>query len=211
MTNPRKEILDKVYAAQTDAEREAAYDAWANRYDEDVLSFGYRIPAVTAAVFARFVDVDTAPILDAGCGTGLQTEALVLAGYGPFIGIDLSTEMLAIAGSKGLYESTYKMALGRGLDFDVDSFAATLCIGAITPGHAGPDSFADLIRVTQPGGLVIFSLRTDAGQLPEFPEAVERHEQDGEWRRRFATHSFPSLPHGEPDVTGAMYVYEVLR
>ena len=61
-------ILDKVYAARTDAEREAAYDAWANRYDADVFGFGYRIPGVVAAVFGRFVDTSCAPILDAGCG-----------------------------------------------------------------------------------------------------------------------------------------------
>lgn len=209
MTEPDSDILEKVYSARTDTEREAAYDAWANSYDRDVLSFGYRIPAVVAAVFARFVDIDTRPILDAGCGTGLQTEALALAGYGPFIGIDLSSEMLAVAKRKGLYESLHKMALGDGLDFDVDSFPATLCIGAITPGHAGPASFADLIRVTQPGGLVIFSLRTDPGQLPEFPEAVEEHVRRGEWKHRFSTDGFPSLPTGEPDVAHAVYVYEV--
>lgn len=211
MPNTDSEILDKVYSAQTDAEREAAYDAWANRYDEDVLSFGYRIPAVAAAVFARFVDPETGPILDAGCGTGLQTEALVLAGYGPFTGIDLSSEMLAIAERKRLYASLQKMALGSGLDFDEDSFPATLCIGAITPGHAGPESFADLIRVTRPGGLVIFSLRVDADQLPAFPEAVAAHEKQGDWKRRFKTDGFPSLPTGEPGVEHAVFVYEVLR
>jgi SAM-dependent methyltransferase len=210
MTETDKDILDKVYSATTDEEREAAYDAWANRYDDDVLSFGYRLPAVAAAVFGRFVNIDAGPILDAGCGTGLQTEALVLAGYGPFTGIDLSSEMLAIAERKNLYESLHKMALGSGLDFDVDTFPTTFCIGAITPGHAGPESFADLIRVTQPGGLVVFSLRVDDGQIPEFPEAVRAHEEQGDWKLRFKTDGFPSLPTGEPEVEHAVFVYEVL-
>lgn len=210
MTHSDSDILDKVYAATNQDESEKAYDAWANRYDADVFNFGYRIPAVAAAVFGRFVSLESSPILDAACGTGLQTEPLVLAGYGPFIGFDLSTEMLAIAKRKGLYESLHKMALGGGLDFDADSFPVTLCVGAISPGHAGPKSFVDLIRVTEPGGLVIFSLRVDQGQDPEFPEAVAEHERQRDWKRRFATEGFPSLPTGEPDVAHAVYVYEVL-
>jgi len=211
MSGKDTEILDKVYAAETVAEREAAYDAWANQYDDDVCRFGYRLPAVAAAVFGRFVDINAGPVLDAGCGTGLQTEPLVLAGYGPFIGFDLSSEMLAVAERKGLYQSLHKAALGEKLPFDTDGFQTTLCIGAITPGHAGPDSFPELIRVTCPGGLLIFSLRVDAGQSPEFPAAVETHEKQGDWLKRFVTPGFPSLPAGEPDVKHAVHVYEVLR
>lgn len=211
MSHSDDDILDKVYAASSPEESEKAYDAWANEYDSDVLSFGYRIPAVAAAVFGRFVNVTSAPILDAACGTGLQTEPLVLAGYGPFIGFDLSNEMLAVAGRKRLYESLHKMALGDSLDFDADSFPISYCIGAISPGHAGPGAFTDLIRVTEPGGLVIFSLRVDEGQQSEYPDAVARHERDHDWKRVFATEGFPSLPNGEPDVAHAVYVYEVLR
>lgn len=205
------DILNKVYSAASPQESEAAYDTWANKYDADVFSFGYRIPAVAAAVFCRFVDVGSKPVLDAACGTGLQTEPLALAGYGPFVGFDLSSEMLSIAKQKNLYESLHKMALGGGLEFDADSFPVTYCIGAISPGHAGPDSFADLIRVTEPGGMVIFSLRVDEGQQPEYPEAIAAHERAHDWKRVFATDGFPSLPTGEPDVAHAVYVYEVLR
>lgn len=205
------DILGKVYSAASQEEIESAYDAWANQYDADLFSFGYRLPAVAAAVFGRFVDVEAAPILDAGCGTGLQTEPLVMAGYGPFTGFDLSNEMLAVSRRKKLHESLHKMALGGGLGFDADSFAVSFCIGTITPGHAGPDSFKDLIRVTEPGGLVIFSLRTDDGQDPAYPEAVLRHERERDWKRRFVTDGFPSLPNGEPEVISAVYVYEVLR
>lgn len=211
MSQSDDDILHRVYSAGTRDESEEAYDTWANKYDADVFRFGYRIPAVAAAVFGRFVDVDSNPILDAACGTGLQTEPLVLAGYGPFIGFDLSNEMLAIARRKNLYESLHKMALGDGLDFDADSFPVTYCIGAISPGHAGPDAFKDLIRVTEPGGKVIFSLRVDAGQQPAYADAVIDHERERDWKRVFATDGFRSLPAGEPDVAHAVYVYEVLR
>ncbi|MGA8259896.1 MAG: class I SAM-dependent methyltransferase [Arenicellales bacterium] len=209
MSTRDHDILDKVYAAKSDSEREAAYDAWANHYDADVFKFGYRLPAVLAAVFARFVDIDAGPVLDAGCGTGLQTEALVLAGYGPFVGVDLSSEMLSIARRKGLYKSLHKMNLGQ-LDFEADNFRTSLCCGAISPGHAGPETFAELIRVTRPGGLVVFSLRVDDGQLPEYPSAVRAHEREKRWKRLFATEGFPALPTGDPEVEDAVYVYRVL-
>ena len=209
MSTKNGDILDRVYSAKTDPEREAAYDAWANHYDADVFKFGYRLPAVLAAVFGRFVDVDAGPVLDAGCGTGLQTEALVLAGYGPFAGVDLSSEMLSIARRKALYESLHKMNLGQ-LDFEADSFKTALCCGAISPGHAGPETFAELIRVTTPGGLIVFSLRVDDGQLPEYPSAVRSHEREKRWKRLFATEGFPALPTGDPEVEDAVYVYQVL-
>jgi predicted TPR repeat methyltransferase len=210
MSTKDGEILDKAYSARTDTEREAAYDAWANRYDADVFKFGYRIPAVLAAVFARFVDIDASPVLDAGCGTGLQTEALVLAGYGPFVGCDLSSEMLSISRRKGLYKELHKMSLHE-LEFDADTFKTAMCIGAIAPGHAGPKCFAELIRVTKPGGLIVFSLRVDdEGSSSEYTAAVHSHEREKHWKRLFATPGFPSLPTGEPEVEHALYVYKAL-
>ena len=118
--------------------------------------------------------------------------------------------MVAVAKRKALHQSLHKMALGRELSFDSGSFQATMCIGAITPGHAGPESFDELIRVTRSGGVVVFSLRVDEGQLPEYPAAIQVHEREGRWRRRFATPGFPSLPFGEPDVRHTVFVYEVL-
>lgn len=211
MPGSDSDILDRVYSAASREESEKAYDAWANQYDADLFSFGYRLPAVAAAVFARFVDTGSGPILDAACGTGLQTEPLVLAGYGPFIGFDLSREMLAVARRKNLHESLHRMILGGGLNFDADGFHVAYCIGGISPGHAGPEAFRDLIRVTEPGGLVIFSLRVDPGQEPQYPDAVAAHEREHDWKRLFATEGFPSLPAGEPEVAHAVYVYEVLR
>lgn len=210
MSTKNGDILDKVYSAKSDSEREAAYDAWANHYDADVFKYGYRLPAVLAAVFGRFVDVDAGPVLDAGCGTGLQTEALMLAGYGPFIGVDLSSEMLSIARRKGLYQSLHKMSLGQ-LDFEADSFRTTLCCGAISPGHAGPETFSELIRVTRPQGLIVFSLRVDDGQLADYPSTVRKLERAKRWKRLFVTQGFPALPTGDPEVEDAVYVYRVLN
>lgn len=203
-------MLDRVYGAKTPDEQETTYDAWSAQYERDLCAMGYRLPQIAAAVFTRYVPADAAPILDAGCGSGLQTEALVALGYGPFTGIDMSEGMLSVARSKGIYQELRQMALGGRLDFPDDSFAAVLSMGTITPGHAPAESFEDLIRVTRPGAPIIFSLRDDAGQEPEYDEACDRLREAGRWRHVFSTGSFKVMPYGEPEVTTCVHVYEVV-
>ena len=200
-------IIQRVYSATTDQERKSAYDDWAEQYDADLANMGFRLPSVAAAVFARFVEPGDGPILDAGCGTGLQTEPLHLTGYGPFTGIDLSAGMLEVARRKNIYAELRQMAMGAPLDFEDQSFASAISMGAITPGHAPANSFDELIRVTRAGGLIVFSQRTDNGQDPAYPNAVAAHEQSGAWRKVYVSAPFVTMPVGEPDVVTSVFVY----
>lgn len=199
--------VSKSYGAKTTEEAAAAYDDWARQYEPDLCAMGYRIPAVIASVFTRFVPVESAPILDAGCGGGIQAEPLAMLGYRPIIGIDFSEGMLNVAREKNIYAELRQMVLGGRLDFPDDHFAAVIVSGVITPGHAPADSFDDLIRITKPGAPVIFSLRDDPKQEPEYPAAVARLEKDGAWKAVFSTDSFHSMPYGEPEVTHRVHVY----
>lgn len=210
MIELKNEKIERVYTARTDDERIAAYDDWAAQYEADLLAFGFRLPPICAAVTARFVEPGTGPILDAGCGTGLQAEPLHAAGYGPFVGIDLSDGMLAVDQRKGIYQALHKMKMGERLDFADGAFPVTITMGAITPGHAPAAAFDELIRVTAPGGLVIFSLRVDAGQEPDYDAAIAAHTAAGRWEMLFATPRFVTMPLGEPDVENKIFVYKIL-
>ena len=207
MTNS---MVDRVYSAKTQDEQEAAYDEWSAQYERDLCAMGYRLPAVAAAVFARYVPTNAAPILDAGCGGGLQIEPLTTLGYRSITGIDLSEGMLSVARGKGIYAELHRMALGGRLDFPDDCFAAVLSTGTITPGHAPAESFEDLIRVTRPEAPVIFSLRSDAGQDPKYAETCDRLEAAGRWRHIFSTAEFVPMPYSEPDIKARVHVYEVV-
>ena len=57
------------------------------------------------------------------------------------------------------------MTLGEKLDFPDDKFAAIISSGTITPHHAPPKSFEELIRIG-PGAPIIFSMRDDPAQEP---------------------------------------------
>ena len=200
----------KVYAAASVEEQRAAYDDWAASYERDLFAMGYRLPAVAASVFARFVPPGAEPILDAGCGGGAQAEPLALLGYRAITGIDLSEGMLSVARSKGIYSELKQLALGAQIDLPEDHFAAVLSTGAITPGHAPPESFDGLIKVAKPGAPIVFGLRVDEKQDPAYPAALARLEQAGAWRQVFATGKFQTMPYGEPEVWNAVYVYEAL-
>ena len=89
--------VSKSYHANSVEEQQEAYDNWAVQYEADLCAMGYRILAMITAVFTRYVPVGTAPILDAGCGGGIQAEPLAMLGYGPIMGIDLSDGMLEVA------------------------------------------------------------------------------------------------------------------
>lgn len=207
MTNS---MINRVYSAVSQDEQEEAYDEWSLDYERDLCAMGYRLPAAAAAVFAQHVSLDAGPILDAGCGTGLQAEPLATLGYGPIIGIDLSKGMLSVARGKTIYAELHQMALGHRLGFSDGSFAAVFSMGTITPGHAPAESFEELIRVARPKAPIIFSLRSDEGQDPSYAETCNRLEAAGHWRHVMSTSEFVTMPYSEPDIKSRVHVYEVI-
>lgn len=206
---PENELL-QVYNATSASEQKQAYNSWAADYERDLCNMGYRLPAIIAAVFARFVDIETSPILDAGCGGGMQTEPLSLLGYTGITGIDLSEGMLEIARQKALYKELHQMVLGEPLDFADHRFSAVISSGTITPGHAPPETFSELIRVTKPDGLIIFSLRVDAEQDPAYAIQIDKHSDAKHWQHIYTTPAFQTMPYGEPLVKNCVQVYKVL-
>ena len=201
--------VEKVYAATTVEESEKAYDGWANAYESDIFKYESRFPFVPAAVFTRFVKPGEGKILDAGCGTGLQIEPIFLAGYDAITGIDLSEGMLAIAKRKNMYSELYQMTLGERLNFDDDEFANTITVGTITPGHAPPHSFEELIRVTKKGGRIIVNLRSDKNVDPSYPAALKKYEDEAKWQQIFKSAKYMAMPLDPTQVLTTVYVFQV--
>ena len=201
--------VSKSYQASSLEEQQEAYDSWAAKYEADLCAMGYRIPAMIAAAFVQHVPEGAAPVLDAGCGGGIQAEPLAQLGYGPIVGIDLSEGMLEVARAKNIYAELHQATLGERLSFADDHFAAVISSGTITPKHAPPESFEELIRVAKPGAPIVFSMRDDAAQEPEYPAMLASLEAAGKWAPVFQSASFYSMPYGEPEVTHRIHVYRV--
>jgi predicted TPR repeat methyltransferase len=202
--------LQKVFAARNNRELTEGYDAWAERYDQDVLRLGYKIPAIVTGFAGRYLRPDEGKVLDAGVGTGILGEILKPLGYESLVGIDLSQGMLERAHQKGVYRTLHQMVLGERLDFPNDAFIGTVSVGVFTAGHAPLESFEELIRVTKPGGYIIFSIRTDVYLNEGYKDKQDALEREKRWRLAEVSEAFRSLPFlGEPQVESRVFVYEV--
>jgi SAM-dependent methyltransferase len=200
---------DRVYAAKTVEETEAAYQGWAATYEADLYKAAYRGPAWGAAMLCRHVEPGDSPILEAAVGTGMVGDLLSGFGYENLVGIDLSDDMLAIARHKNLYSDLLRMRLGGALDFPDNHFAASLIVGAFTPGHAPPESMPELVRVTRPGAPIIFTLRVDGGAAEPFIALQNSLEEQGLWSQIEKTSPMNMMPLSEPDVFHRVFVYQV--
>jgi predicted TPR repeat methyltransferase len=154
----REERLKAVYGSTDAQQLEQAYDAWAEEYDQDLAAFGYTTPAIVLGLVARHIPTDAGQILDAGAGTGIVGSLLATIGYRDLVALDLSAGMLEVARQKRIYRTLHQAALGGTLPFEDDRFAGMVCVGTFTAGHVGPDALDDLVRVTRPGGVFVYSL-----------------------------------------------------
>lgn len=202
--------VERVYQARTPAELAAEYDRVAESYDAALVEdHDWRMPDIVAGIAAWLLP-RSARILDAACGTGLVGAGLHRFGFADLHGIDISPGMIAVAGRKDVYRSLRVGTLGEPLPYEDASFDAFTVTGAFTPKHAPAESLDELVRVTRPGGLAIFSLRADVDQ-PDFAARIATLTAAGRWALVRAGADFQSLPRAEPHVRNRLYVYEILR
>ena len=184
-------------------------DQWAANYDKDLEEdFAGNAPQTAALVFAELVP-NSAKVLDAGAGTGLVAQALYPLGFRDMVAMDLSLGMLEEARAKNVYRTFHQMTLGEKLDFDAGAFDAVISVGVFTLGHAPASAFDELVRITRPGGFIVFSLRTDVYQEGGFKEKQAELESAGKWTLAQVTEPFQPLPKGEPEVYHQVWAYRV--
>jgi SAM-dependent methyltransferase len=185
------------------------YAGWAEDYERRILGNGYSTPAVAAGLVGRYVVPEEGPIFDAGAGSGLMGVVLAPLGYKDLVGIDVSPDMLELARSKDVYKDLREMELGARLDFPDDTFAAVVSAGVFAAGHAPPESFEELIRVTKSGGHMIFSVRTDVYVEGGFKDKQEALEREGKWQLLEATEPFAHLRFEDPELKVQIFAYRV--
>ncbi len=201
--------LQSVYKAKDTQEAEELYDRWAEDYEQRIVSWGYTTPAVVAWFLGRYVGQEDGTVLDAGAGTGMMGEVLAPLGYRDLVGIDLALNMLEVARKKGVYKELRQMELGRPLDLPSDAFSAVVAAGVFAAGHAPPESFEELIRVTKPGGYAIFSVRTEVYLDGGFKDKQEALEREGRWRLAETSEPFAHLRFRDPDLKVRVFAYQV--
>jgi len=205
----RSERVQWIYSSRDNKELAERYDQWAKDYDADLDGgFGWRGPQRAVEFFARYVPKN-ARTLDAGAGTGLVGQLLARSGYTDLVAMDLSEGMLEEARKKNVYREFHQMVMGESLDYATDSFDAIISVGVLTVGHAPASSLDELVRITKPGGHIVFSLRPDVYKDSGFKEQQDTLESEGKWRLVEVSEEFQPLPKGEPDVYHQVWVYQV--
>lgn len=170
------------YCAENLNELNEAYRRWACDYDEDTCGrMGYVGPQVAARMLDRHLPSKEAAVLDAGCGTGLVGEVLQDMGYTNLDAMDCSPDMIEEAESKSVYRRVFREDMNRDLDLHADAYDATICVGTFTYAHVGPSAFAELVRVTRPGGYVCFTVRDGAYQDYGYRKQMLALEADRSW------------------------------
>ena len=142
-------------SAEPTPEHDAAsgYAIWSDSYDEP----GNPVIAIEQAVVTEMLGA--APLgsaLDAACGTGRHTRALVELGHA-VSGIDLTPEMIDRA-RLNVPQASFVVGDLRELPFAQESFDTIVCGLALAHLPSHHPGIAELGRVLRPGGRLIISV-----------------------------------------------------
>jgi predicted TPR repeat methyltransferase len=210
ITDQANAALDMVYSAKTPAELAVAYAAWAATYDSETASLGYSLPFVIAAWVARYVPAGEGPLLDAGCGTGLSGPSLNALGYDDIAGLDLSSDMLKIAGSRSAYNELKQAALGGPLPWPDGHFRAFFSTGVFTISHAPASGLHELARITSKGGHAIFTVRDQVLDSGGFRGVFADLERQKKWRPVEESPWLRAYAIADPDALVKAFVFEIV-
>jgi SAM-dependent methyltransferase len=204
--------LDRVLRAGSVQELARSYDEWAETYDADMLAIGYLNPAVACSLLSRHLADRDGLILDAGCGTGLFGEILAVLGYRNLAGLDISQGMLDRARGRHVYAELRRRALGQPLDYADGAFAAVICCGVFTAGHAPAGALDELVRITKRGGRLILTIASSAWEAGGFKDRIQAIEQAGLWRLLEQTPPYRPMPlsRSKSDATSRSLAFEKL-
>ncbi|MEM9046217.1 MAG: methyltransferase domain-containing protein [Pseudomonadota bacterium] len=168
--------LDGAYELETPEDSVKLYADWAKDYDESFAeSHGYIVPQQLAAIFREHGSDASWPVLDIGAGTGLVGEAL----GGEVDAIDISAEMLEVAGTKGAYRNLIQADLTQPLEIASETYGGLISAGTFTHGHVGPVCLPELLRIAKPGAVCCLSINAQVFDSAGFGSAFALLVADG--------------------------------
>ncbi len=166
-----REMLERAYALKDTEEARVLYRDWAQGYDKAMLEgLGYLTPARTAQLLAAYMPGREARVLDVGAGTGLAGAELARLGFTHVDALDFSPQMLAVAGSRGVYETLVEADLTKPLALAGNLYDAMICTGTFTHAHVGAVCLPELFRVLRPGGLFACTVHKDVWEEAGFAD-----------------------------------------
>ena len=178
--------LDDAYAIEGVEAAAQLYRDWAATYDDDFISatgYQYGHHVARLAMDELGSAGGAAVVCDVGCGTGVVAEALVGLGDALCEGVDLSPEMLEVAGAKVRSDGAPLYRALHCVDITVDEmpggFDAVVSAGTFTFGHLGPEYLEPVVRMARSGGVVAIGVNAEFHEERGFGAAVDRLVAEG--------------------------------
>ena len=168
-TNPD---LEAAYALSSVDGIKKLYANWALSYDTGFVDGqGYQLPRVVAMAF--IAAGGRGPLLDVGAGTGLVAEHLQKLAITPIDALDLSDDMLGVAGTKGVYRNLIAADVTQPIAVSA-SYHGVVSAGTFTHGHVGPDAIANLLDIAAHGAVFALSVNVEHYEKVGFGAALDR-------------------------------------
>lgn len=189
-----KEIFGKaVGAGKTLEDTKELYHEWAEHYEQDMKGKkDWNAPAISAHYLNKACIMlgweKNIRILDVASGTGLVGKELGSIGYKHIDAVDISEDMHKEAKKKNVYTNFFTATMGATPTHIEDTYDAVVAAGCFLPGHMTEESFPELIRLTKPSGIIVFSLKEnmyvdeDADYPKNFEPAMEKLEIENKWK-----------------------------
>lgn len=203
-------FIDRIYSTSGNDKIKAAYDDWADQYDDDLRSRNYLTPERVAQALRRFHTETSTPILDFGCGSGLSGTALHAVGFSNIDGADISEAMLDVARRKGLYKRLWSLHADQPLPFERGAYSVVTAAGAISHGAAPGVVYDQLLDILAPGAVFVFSLNDESRKMEEYAGPLRASLSEGRVRMLSEEHG-PHFDHAGTTIGSTVYVVECLR
>ena len=148
--------LSDAYALTSQDALKDLYRTWAHSYDTGFGDGqGFQLPREVARAFVGAGG--RGPVLDVGAGTGLLAEQLKSVGIDQIDGVDLSPDMLGVAGMKGIYRDLIEADVTKPL-LGTPQYMGIVSSGTFTLGHVGPEGIIALMEAAAPNALFVISV-----------------------------------------------------
>jgi uncharacterized SAM-dependent methyltransferase len=124
----------------------------------------------------------------------------------------MSADMLRVAEKKGVYHTLVQADLGLPLDiFPNQHFQAAILVGVYSYGQAPAHSLDEVIRVVKPGGVIVFTARTDFydDDAMGVRSRMDALEEKRVWQLSEVSDPEKYLPKKDPDAEFRVWCYRV--
>jgi len=158
-TEKALKLLKDAYSIETPEDSVEYYRDFSKVYDDtyvEGMSYVYH-KFVAKELISYYQEVG--PICDVGCGTGLVGEELIKLNSKFVIdGVDISSDMLKVAGAKFAYRNLYSFDLTKPTKGIPTNYKAIISSGTFTHGHLGPESLINLLTICSVGCILTIGI-----------------------------------------------------